>query len=762
LSVSSRSFKISLGLVLSLIGSLFVTNPASAVPQVNLTYSATSSTADGFNVPLYAPLQSPYSVCTSSVGSSTAGSAASDGLTMLFVTGLSEGQMASVTVNYVCQQPETTNIQVVFSGSALRAALTPAFGAGSQTDGSLQVPLLNYDSSFTWSASSDSGSAQIVNEVVYVTGLSPDTEATVTVSTVQSGYAPGSSSISVRTLQAASDPTFSPVTSVADGFTVDITNRDGSFSYSVTSSLGAATLNISTGRISVSGLLPGQSATVTVRTFRERTADGYGDVTGSAISGVGRQSTFSSPLNFPGVAGAFSFQVTNLDSAYSYSITSSSGSGWIAGNTVSVAGATAGAVTVTVVTSRSGYQSVTQTVTHLVPAVPPTPQFPSAFATNATTAFVTWGSVEGATGYTVTTSPSGPGCSATLNFCTISGLTAGSSYTFSIVATNSGLSSAAATTGSVVMGDQLAVGGSVSSATWKVGSSVSAVPLIIGQYSVLNYQWYRCSSAVGTQVAPPSCEAIGGATSSSYTLSAADLGKFVTAHLSATGGVGVVTKTLSNGQAVLATDATGTPSVDPEGKPVISNIPDRQVSVVGGTEIVINGTGFSGVTSVTVNGVAAKVIKSTDTSIIVSIPASTTQGLVDLVVTTAKGAATAASALAYVATPIALPQPVVSIKVTKSAVLKPYVAKVVVLSAVQKKEIETFVSANSKLTSIKCVATTNGVKKSSAELKLAVARAKAACAYAKTLNGKLQSSVSGVQGKTTGKVSKVVKLTLTN
>jgi len=312
------------------------------------------------------------------------------------------------------------------------------------------------------------------------------------------------------------------------------------------------------------------------------------------------------------------------------------------------------------------------------------------------------------------------------------------------------------------MGDQLAVGGSVSSATWKVGSSVSAVPLIIGQYSVLNYQWYRCSSAVGTQVAPPACEAIGGATSSSYALSAADLGKFVTAHLSATGGVGVVTKTLSNGQAVLATDATGTPSVDPEGKPVISNIPDRQVSVVGGTEIVINGTGFSGVTSVTVNGVAAKVIKSTDTSIIVSIPASTTQGLVDLVVTTAKGAATAASALAYVATPIALPQPVVSIKVTKSAVLKPYVAKVVVLSAVQKKEIKTFVSANSKLTSIKCAATTNGVKKSSAELKLAVARAKAACAYAKTLNGKLQSSVSGVQGKTTGKVSKVVKLTLTN
>jgi hypothetical protein len=212
----------------------------------------------------------------------------------------------------------------------------------------------------------------------------------------------------------------------------------------------------------------------------------------------------------------------------------------------------------------------------------------------------------------------------------------------------------------------------------------------------------------------------------------------------------------------LAADATGTPSVDPEGKPVISNIPDRQVSVVGGTDSVINGTGFSGVTSVTVNGVAAKVIKSTDTSIIVSIPASTTQGLVDLVVTTAKGAATAASALAYVATPIALPQPVVSISVTKSAVLKPYVAKVVVLSAVQKKEIKTFVSANSKLTSIKCAATTNGVKKSSAELKLAVARAKAACAYAKTLNGKLQSSVSGVQGKTTGKVSKVVKLTLTN
>ena len=681
MKVSKTKFRLALALTLSIVSGMFVASPAQAYPLVQTTFNATTSTADGFVVSYLAPISAPYSSCNFYTSYALSGGWFYHDANELRVGGLQPGQSGTVGVGYFCDNPEGTNYFVTLNGTALQTANVPNFGASTRTTDGYVVQIMNFDASFTYSASISGG---------------------------------GTASIS------------------------------------------------DTGLTTIAGLEPGQSVTVTVATAKSGHASGSSSVSASALLGAALIPTLSAAASVPGVAGSFTFDITNHDPAFSYSVSTSSGSASVSGSRVTVSGASAGSVEVSVESSRAGFTNGEASLEHLVVAAPATPLFPSAFATNATTAFVTWGSVDGATGYTVTSSSGGPGCTATTNFCTISGLTSGSNYTFSIVATKSGLSSAAATTSSVVMGDPLVVGGSVSGSTWKVGTSVSASPLIIGQYSILNYQWYRCSSAVGTQVAPPACEAIGGATSASYSLSAADIGKFVTAHLSATGGVGVVTKTLSNGQVALSTDAAGAPNVDPEGKPVISNIPDKQVSVVGGTEIVINGTGFTGVTSVTVNGVAAKVVKSTDTSIVVSIPASTTQGLVDLVVTTPKGATTASSALAYVATPIALPQPVVTVKVTKSASLKPFVAKVVILTAVQKKEIKAFVSANSKLNSLKCVATTSGVKKSSTELKAAVARAKNACAYAKSLNGALKSSFSGSQGMATGKVSKLVKLSLSN
>lgn len=759
----SRRFSISLGLILSMVGALIGASPAAAYPEVSSTYTGTS-TADGFTTGLLNPIVSPFGDCRVSSSYALTGGWFYRDSSVITVGGLTPGQSGAVSIDYMCNTPVPTIVAVRFSGQALQTANTPNFGSWLQKrpDGFV-VQIENYDSTFSYSASSSAGSVEIVNtSYVFVSDLPANTTATLTVTTSKSGHAQGSASATGTSLMQANTPTVGQVVRRVDGFDVQITNFDMQFDYSVYGYPGTATLNETTGILSVSGLEPEQEAFIDVSTRRQGYSTGYQTILGSALAAPGLQPTFAASANVPGVAGSFTFQVTNLDPAFTYNVTSTSGSAALTGSTISVTGASAGSVTVSVEVSRPGYETATGTLTHNVPGVPATPQFPSAFATNATTAFVTWGSVDGASGYTVTASSGGPGCTATLNFCTITGLTSGASYTFSIVASNSGLSSAAATTSTVVLGDQLVVGGSISSSTWKLGSTVSASPLIIGQYSVLNYQWYRCSSAVGAQVAPPACDVIGGANSSSYALTVADVGKFLTVHLSATGGVGVVTKTLANGQVALAADAAGVPTVDPEGKPMIANIPDKQVSVVGGTEIVINGTGFAGVTSVTVNGVSAKVIKSTDTSIIVSIPASTTQGLVDLVVTTGKGTATAASALAYVATPIALPQPVVSVKVTKSATLKPYSAKVVVLSAAQKKEIKTFVAANLKLTSIKCVATTAGVKKSASELKQAIARAKAACAYAKTINGKLQTSVLGVQGKATGRVSKVVKLTLNN
>ena len=763
LSSISRKFGISLSLMISMLGALFSAGPAVAYPQASGTYTGTS-TVDGFTAGLQSPIFSPYSDCRVSTSYALTGGWFYKDSSVITVGGLNPGQSGAVSIDYMCNAPEITIVSIRFSGQALtlQDANIPQFGAPSSREGGFVVQITNYDPNFTYSAFSSAGIASIVASTGIVQGLGANTDATLTVTASRTGYRSGSSKVTGRSYQLAPAVQLGEVRRTADGFELNVLNVDQSVYYAANVTPGTAAFDRSTGLIRVTGLTPGQTGNLTIVASGSGTAEFVGRVSSTALLKASSPTTLSSVVNEPGVLGSFSVTVTNYDPAFAYSVTSSSGTASMSSNLVSVTGAAAGSAVLTIVKFRSGYEPNVQTITHEVPGPPQTPLFPSAFATNATTAFVTWGSVDGATGYTVSASLGGPGCTATSNSCTITGLTSGSSYTFSIVATNSGLSSPAATTAAVVMGDQLVVGGSVSGSTWKVGTSVTASPLIIGQYSILNYQWYRCSSAVGTQVAPPACEAIGGASAPSYTLSAADVGKFVTAHLSATGGVGVVTKTLSNGQPALAIDAAGASNVDPEGKPVISNIPDKQVSVVGGTEIVVNGTGFTGVTSVTVNGVVAKVIKATDTSIVVSIPASTTQGLVDLVVTTPKGATTAVSALAYVATPIALPQPVVTLKVTKTTSLKPYLSNVVVLSASQKKDIKSFIAANSKLVSLKCVATTSGVKKSSAELKAAVARAKNACAYAKILNVDIKTSFSGIQGKTPGKVSKLVKLTLSN
>jgi hypothetical protein len=333
-------------------------------------------------------------------------------------------------------------------------------------------------------------------------------------------------------------------------------------------------------------------------------------------------------------------------------------------------------------------------------------------------------------------------------------LSAGQNYTFEIVALRDGVAGPAAQTAGVLMASALDVGGSLSSSTWKVGAVVTATPLIVGQYSVLRYEWYRCSAAVPVSEAVPACEVIAGADGAAYTLKAADLGKYVTAHLRVTGGVGQVTATIANSRPVLAANAAGGALVDPDGKPLIAEIPTRQISVVGGTTITINGTGFTGVTSVLVNGVAATVISATDTTLIISVPASNQVGLVDVAVTTPKGTATEASALAYVAK-----QATIS---SKSKVLTGFTGSTTKLSSKQKSEIKAFVKANASLPKLVCSASTVGVKKSTAETKAALSRARAACSYAASLSANIFVASKGSQGKTTGSVKKLVALTLSN
>jgi hypothetical protein len=398
---------------------------------------------------------------------------------------------------------------------------------------------------------------------------------------------------------------------------------------------------------------------------------------------------------------------------------------------------------------------------------PPAPAVNPVAIPSSGSAFVTWGISGNATSYTVTATPGGLTCTSEQNFCTINGLSNGTSYTFSVVATKNGASSSAVTTSPVSIGSQLEVSGALTSTTWKVGASIIANPIVIGQYSIIRYSWFRCDQVVPTTAAPPACSVIGDS-SNTYVIQAADVGKYITAHINVTGGAGVVTSTIGNSIPALAASASGAVPTDPNGKPLVLSIPTNQIPAVSGGTITINGSGFAGVTSVTVDGVVAQIVSVTDTRLVITIPAATAVGLVDLAITTPKGTATVPAALAYTATPVATPitsNPNASNPIAqtpKKKTLSAFAGTATALSSKQKTEIAAFVIANPTLTKLSCAANSDGIKKSSAEVKSAVARAKAACSYATTLKRSLFISTSGKQGKLTGKVSRVVTLTMSN
>jgi hypothetical protein len=81
--------------------------------------------------------------------------------------------------------------------------------------------------------------------------------------------------------------TFSSPVSTSDGFTVNLTNYDEAFTYSLKTSRGRVTSGSATGAllpITVTGLSAGQSATVTVTTTRSGHPAGRSSITGSATS----------------------------------------------------------------------------------------------------------------------------------------------------------------------------------------------------------------------------------------------------------------------------------------------------------------------------------------------------------------------------------------------------------------------------------------------------------------------------------------------
>lgn len=175
--------------------------------------------------------------------------------------------------------------------------LTPTFGSNTRTSGGFDGSVTNYDSNYTWSLSTSAGtvtpttfSGTGTTKTFSVTGLTAGSSATVTVTTSRSGYDNGSNTTTGQALSnLITNPAYGTATSASGGFSASISTQPNptAGTYSVVSQTnGTATVNSTSGALTVTGLTAGQSSTVTVR----YSLSGYNSVditaSGSATSNV--------------------------------------------------------------------------------------------------------------------------------------------------------------------------------------------------------------------------------------------------------------------------------------------------------------------------------------------------------------------------------------------------------------------------------------------------------------------------------------------
>ena len=160
----------------------------------------------------------------------------------------------------------------------------------------------------------------------------------------------------------ANTPAFGAPTSTVDGFTVQISNYDGAFTYGGTATAGGTVSISGTGLVTVSGVAPNTSSAATVTTTRTNYDSGSAQVTAVSLAAASTP-TFGTPTS---TATGFTVQISNYDADFNYGGTAT------AGGTVSISGT--GLVTVsgvapntsstaTVTTTRANYASGSAQVT---------------------------------------------------------------------------------------------------------------------------------------------------------------------------------------------------------------------------------------------------------------------------------------------------------------------------------------------------------------------------------------------------------------
>jgi len=406
------------------------------------------------------------------VTSSPGGLTCTTGSTTCTVTGLTNGTSYTFTVT-------ATNAVGTGPASTPSAPIVPATIPGAPTNVAA-TSFANTRSTVSWSAPTSTGGLPLTSYTVTANsgqtcttanasttsctflGLTNGTTYTFTVTATNAiGVGPASAPASGTPSTVPGPPT--GVAATAGGGTQSVVSWTAPASnggaaitkYTVTSSGGqtCTTANGTTTSCTVTGLTTG-----TLYTFTVTATNGSGTGTASAPSSAVAPARSAGRPGAPGApvvvatssattaSASWSAPATDGGSAItSYTVTSSPGGPTC--TTVStgctVTGLTTGTTytfTVTA-TNRVGAGAASGESLPLQVGTPGAPTGVTAGAGGDTQSVVTWVAPaadggSGVTGYTVTSSPGGLRCSTSTTGCTVTGLTNGTSYTFTVAATN--------------------------------------------------------------------------------------------------------------------------------------------------------------------------------------------------------------------------------------------------------------------------------------------------------------------------------------
>lgn len=274
----------------------------------------------GFSVPItnYSPNYSWFVAATN-------GTATLDNTGMITVSGLGDGTTSSVTATTT--RTDYTSGSASIAGSALpfNPALVPSFETVSQELNTVTIQVTNFDSAFAWAIDySSSGTASIdENGLITVTDLEPGTPVTIFISTTRYSYYPGQGRYDFVSTSQAHVPEIPEYIATADGFTVRILNYLADVDWSATTDAGTATID-SHALATVSGLNPGQSATLIVTTTQANREPGNAVITGRAL--------YTALVPVVGVptstVDGFTMQIENFDPAYQWYFTDPTNAGY--------------------------------------------------------------------------------------------------------------------------------------------------------------------------------------------------------------------------------------------------------------------------------------------------------------------------------------------------------------------------------------------------------------------------------------------------